>query len=98
MSLRRVLDRSLLGDYSLEVETLLPESLGRSLRFIIVYSGELDKIEKQLARRGFVLDTAKLSDLEARRKAVQTQTQELQAQRNQKSKLIGQAKARGPNR
>jgi seryl-tRNA synthetase len=56
---------------------------------------DLDGVARRLAARGMVLDTAPLRALEEERKAVQTRTQELQAQRNQSSKAIGQAKARG---
>jgi seryl-tRNA synthetase len=50
---------------------------------------------KRLAVRGFVLDVAGLEALETQRKAVQTRTEQLQAERNSRSKSIGQAKARG---
>ena len=50
-----------------------------------------------LARRGYVLDTAAFSALEAERKSVQVQTESLQSQRNQLSKQIGAAKAKGEN-
>jgi seryl-tRNA synthetase len=56
---------------------------------------DLENIAAQLARRGFELDTARFSRLEERRKVLQTRTQELQSQRNERSKAIGQAKARG---
>jgi len=56
---------------------------------------DLDGVARRLAERGFALDTAPLRALEEERKAVQTRTQELQAQRNQSSKAIGQAKGRG---
>ncbi len=46
-----------------------------------------------LAVRGFVLDVARLEELEAQRKEVQTRTEQLQAERNSRSKSIGQAKA-----
>ncbi|WP_339847114.1 serine--tRNA ligase [uncultured Halopseudomonas sp.] len=52
-------------------------------------------IAERLATRGFVLDVAQLESLEARRKTVQTRTETLQAERNSRSKSIGQAKARG---
>ncbi len=52
-------------------------------------------VAKQLARRGFHLDTAALQALEQRRKSIQVQTQELQAERNARSKNIGKAKAAG---
>ncbi|WP_373186025.1 serine--tRNA ligase [Halopseudomonas sp.] len=52
-------------------------------------------VAERLATRGFVLDVAQLEALEARRKTVQTRTETLQAERNSRSKSIGQAKARG---
>jgi seryl-tRNA synthetase len=56
---------------------------------------ELDTVAAQLARRGFELDTARLAELESRRKEIQVRTQELQSERNSRSKAIGQAKAKG---
>ncbi len=56
---------------------------------------DLAGVAEQLARRGFVLDQAKIQALEARRKALQVRTQELQALRNRQSKAIGQAKRAG---
>mgnify|MGYP000193827086 FL=1 len=56
---------------------------------------DLENIATQLARRGFTLDTEALSVLEEKRKVIQVNTQELQSQRNTRSKSIGQAKARG---
>jgi seryl-tRNA synthetase len=56
---------------------------------------DLDAAAAQLARRGFTLDTAAIRALDARRKAAQIRTQELQADRNAKSKEIGRAKAAG---
>ncbi|MEQ1438602.1 serine--tRNA ligase [Fontimonas sp. SYSU GA230001] len=53
------------------------------------------RVADQLARRGFVLDLAAFNELEARRKSVQTQTEQLQAERNSRSKAIGIAKGRG---
>jgi seryl-tRNA synthetase len=50
---------------------------------------------QRLAQRGYVLDIAGFEALEHERKAIQTETQELQARRNQLSKQIGQAKAKG---
>ena len=55
----------------------------------------LDGVASQLARRGFTLDTAKFQALEDRRKLLQSATQDLQNERNTRSKLIGQAKAKG---
>ena len=56
---------------------------------------ELENTAIALAKRGFKLDTEQLSALEEQRKAIQVKTQELQNQRNTRSKSIGQAKARG---
>jgi seryl-tRNA synthetase len=56
---------------------------------------DLEGVAQQLARRGFELDTEKLQTLEEQRKSIQTQTQELQAQRNSRSRGIGKAKAAG---
>lgn len=56
---------------------------------------EIEFVEKQLARRGFVLDRAAISELEERRKSLQVDTQNLQNERNKHSKAIGQAKAKG---
>ena len=56
---------------------------------------DVDETAKRLASRGFELDTQKLNELEGRRKDLQTATQDLQNERNTKSKSIGQAKARG---
>ena len=56
---------------------------------------DLQGVAQRLASRGTTLDTAAFERLEANRKAVQTQTQELQAKRNQLSKQVGQAKAKG---
>jgi len=54
-----------------------------------------ERVREQLARRGFAFDLARFQDLEARRKALQVETEQLQAERNAGSKRIGQAKARG---
>ncbi len=56
---------------------------------------DLPRVAEQLKRRGLVLDTARFEALEARRKAVQIEVQELQGQRNARSKGIGKAKAAG---
>lgn len=56
---------------------------------------DLDNIATQLAKRGFTLDTQRLNALEEQRKAIQVKTQDLQNERNTRSKSIGQAKARG---
>ncbi|MDX1914257.1 MAG: serine--tRNA ligase [Methylophilus sp.] len=56
---------------------------------------DLDSVVAKLAKRKFDFDTAKFSALEAERKTVQTRTQDLQAKRNNTSKQIGMAKAKG---
>lgn len=56
---------------------------------------DLDGVVAQLKKRGFEFDAAKFAALEAERKAVQTRTQDLQAKRNNTSKQIGMAKAKG---
>ncbi len=56
---------------------------------------DLDNVTQQLAKRGFVFPVETFNALEAERKKIQTQTQELQAQRNSASKRIGQAKSKG---
>ena len=58
---------------------------------------DLEWVAGQLSRRGFMLDTDSLQALEARRKDIQMQTQQLQAERNARSKGIGKAKAAGEN-
>jgi seryl-tRNA synthetase len=56
---------------------------------------DLDGVVAQLKKRGFDFDAAKFSTLEQARKTVQTRTQDLQAKRNNASKQIGMAKAKG---
>ena len=51
--------------------------------------------EKLKIKRNFILDTEKLIALEEQRKALQVQTETLQAERNTRSKAIGAAKGRG---
>ena len=50
---------------------------------------------ERLALRGFVLEADRIAALEEERRQVQIATQELQAQRNARSKAIGAAKAAG---
>ena len=57
--------------------------------------GQLDAVAERLIARGFVLDKAAIETLEAERKRVQTETQELQNLRNTRSKAIGIAKGKG---
>jgi len=56
---------------------------------------ELAQVAAELARRGYTLDVARIQALEEERKIIQVHTQELQAERNSRSKAIGQAKAKG---
>ncbi|WP_220718075.1 serine--tRNA ligase [Agarivorans litoreus] len=57
--------------------------------------GEIETTAERLKTRGFELDVARLTELESRRKELQVRTQELQNERNTRSKSIGQAKGRG---
>ncbi len=56
---------------------------------------DLENCVAQLARRGYTLDTELFEKLESQRKQLQVDTQQLQSERNAKSKAIGQAKAKG---
>jgi len=56
---------------------------------------QLEETAERLSKRGFTLDVATLRDLETERKRIQVHTQELQQQRNTRSKAIGKAKAAG---
>jgi seryl-tRNA synthetase len=60
-----------------------------------LFRTDLDMTAQLLARRGYTLDVAAITSLEEKRKQVQVATQQLQNERNTKSKAIGQAKARG---
>ena len=54
-----------------------------------------DSVAANLAIRNFQLDTQSVHDLESRRKSVQSRTEDLQRERNTRSKAIGKAKAQG---
>ncbi len=56
---------------------------------------DIDDVATKLAARGFKLDVAAFNALEAQRKDLQVKTQDLQNERNTKSKNIGKAKAQG---
>lgn len=56
---------------------------------------DLKQVAEKLARRGFVLDTDALENLEQKRKKIQMDTEALQSERNKSSKAIGKAKAAG---
>jgi seryl-tRNA synthetase len=60
-----------------------------------LFRSELDFVQEQLQRRNFGFDAAAYQVLEERRKDIQIKTQELQNERNTRSKTIGQAKAKG---
>ncbi len=62
---------------------------------VLLRSNPAELAQRLLSTRGYVLDVDALESLEARRKHLQTRTQELQNLRNTRSKAIGQAKAKG---
>jgi seryl-tRNA synthetase len=57
--------------------------------------GDIEETRQRLALRGYELDVATITALENQRKTLQIETQQLQNDRNQRSKSIGQAKAQG---
>jgi seryl-tRNA synthetase len=54
-----------------------------------------EEVKANLARRGFDFDADAYLTLEEKRKALQVDTENLQSERNTRSKAIGQAKAKG---
>jgi len=62
-----------------------PALLRKDLAFVVA----------RLASRGFAFDTDHFNSLESRRKSVQTETENLQAQRNSLAKQIGALKSKG---
>ena len=56
---------------------------------------DIETVAQQLAQRGFDLDKGQIIELENERKQLQQRTQELQTERNAKSKSIGKAKSQG---
>ncbi|WP_404402806.1 serine--tRNA ligase [Idiomarina seosinensis] len=56
---------------------------------------ELEQTTEQLKTRGFELDVDTVQKLEQQRKQIQVRTEQLQAERNSRSKAIGKAKAAG---
>lgn len=52
-------------------------------------------VAQALAKRGLELDIARIQHLEDARKSIQVKTENLQQERNTRSKAIGQAKSRG---
>ncbi len=61
---------------------------------INLFRNDLAMVASGLAKRGLVLDTGRFETLEAKRKDIQTRTQDLQARRNALSKQIGIAKGK----
>jgi seryl-tRNA synthetase len=62
---------------------------------INLFRNDLARVASGLAQRGAVVDVARFEALEARRKDIQTRTQDAQARRNALSKQIGVAKGQG---
>ncbi len=62
---------------------------------ITLMRNDLAGVAAGLAKRGIALDTAGFEVLEARRKDIQTRTQDLQARRNSLSRAVGVAKGKG---
>ena len=60
-----------------------------------LFRADLDFVKEQLNRRSFNFNPESYVELEARRKDVQVKTQDLQNERNSRSKAIGQAKSKG---
>jgi seryl-tRNA synthetase len=56
---------------------------------------DIDAVAGRLAQRGYTLDVARFQALEAERRTLQTQTEDLQSRRNTLSKQIGGMKSRG---
>jgi seryl-tRNA synthetase len=61
----------------------------------ILLRKDLQTVVDRLKSRGVEFDTQRFNELESRRKAVQTQTEALQARRNALAKQIGQLKSQG---
>ncbi len=56
---------------------------------------DISAVAEQLKRRGYDLDVTAIESLEVKRKECQVHTEQLQSERNTKSKSIGKAKAAG---
>jgi len=56
---------------------------------------DLDSVAEKLRVKNYVLDRQLFNQLEDQRKSLQVNTQQLQSERNSKSKAIGKAKAQG---
>jgi seryl-tRNA synthetase len=62
-----------------------------------LFRSDLNAVAEQLKKRNFQFDVAAFESLENKRKACQIETENLQNERNTKSKSIGKAKAAGEN-
>lgn len=60
-----------------------------------LFRTNLDFVINGLSKRGYKLDAETITELEAKRKQLQVATQELQQERNARSKEIGKVKAQG---
>ncbi len=56
---------------------------------------QTEEIARRLATKNFEFDVATFEQLEARRRAIQVRTEQLQSEQNKQSKSIGKAKAAG---
>jgi seryl-tRNA synthetase len=56
---------------------------------------DIEQTAEKLAQRGFALDVSSFNELEQKRKDIQMRTQDLQNERNKRSKMIGKMKAAG---
>jgi seryl-tRNA synthetase len=56
---------------------------------------DLDKVVEKLKIKNFEFDTGEFLKLEEERKSLQVSTQNLQGERNSRSRAIGEAKGRG---
>lgn len=56
---------------------------------------EIEELATQLAKKKFILDVQLLESVDSKRKTLQLETESLQNERKSRSKLIGQAKAKG---
>ena len=56
---------------------------------------EPETVAQLLVKKGYTLDVSKVHELEGKRKSLQVDTENLQSERNSKSKNIGKAKAAG---
>lgn len=75
--------------------SLALHSTSSNMLDIQLFRKDIDAVAQRLATRGYQLDVAAFQALEAERKQLQTQTEELQARRNSLSKQIGMLKGKG---